>query len=138
MGEWGCRLALGVRTWRGILARATVLRASTRKHVRISLFERFFLPRRAGREQALGRLGLGLGSLGVAPSGQGASDHELHFGIVRGRVLELVGDLPGLGELLRLEHELQGVQEKLSDLLTALDRKSTRLNSSHSQISYAV
>src|SRR2546430_5603130 len=46
---------------------------------------------------------------------------------------------PLLGSALTSEHITTDYSEALIELVTpALDRKSTRLNSSHSQISYAV
>src|SRR2546430_10014461 len=56
-------------------------------------------------------------------------------GTAAGRVLGVVaGGLLRAGQRVLVTHHLdpQGVEERL------LDRKSTRLNSSHSQISYAV
>src|SRR2546427_4728132 len=45
-----------------------------------------------------------------------------------------------IGPLIRLDNERSPVQERLEPLGAGshIDRKSTRLNSSHSQISYAV
>src|SRR5690349_23255950 len=42
------------------------------------------------------------------------------------------------GPMLRLHIGLEGLDDLKSDLVEALDRKSTRLNSSHVEISYAV
>src|SRR3712207_8113847 len=54
-------------------------------------------------------------------------------------------DLVALGQVGRAEHVLRALDERVGGLarhdhddLTVLDRKSTRLNSSHANISYAV
>src|SRR5688572_31374156 len=57
-----------------------------------------------------------------------------------GGITALVQRLEGAGHLVRRRHptDRRSVLVELSDELVARDRKSTRLNSSHSQISYAV
>src|SRR2546427_4619810 len=55
------------------------------------------------------------------------------------RVVEAVGmHFIGRGEAREALRAAAGVRVQLARLLVPLDRKSTRLNSSHSQISYSV
>src|SRR3712207_7645552 len=51
-------------------------------------------------------------------------------------LLQHVARRAGRAQLLSLEHELGDVRDQVLD--RGLDRKSTRLNSSHANISYAV
>src|SRR2546430_12833464 len=73
----------------------------------------------------------------------GAADHRLLevFGVVLGKGVDLGGKERPFHLRPRLEafQPLAHVEEKAGlGLLAVGDRKSTRLNSSHSQISYAV
>src|SRR3712207_8748633 len=65
-------------------------------------------------------------------------EHVLHRALVRGTLLAVAPVL--VGELPRLQRILRALLEALELLLLGQvqDRKSTRLNSSHANISYAV
>src|SRR2546430_9145737 len=63
--------------------------------------------------------------------GKGKEAERAH--IADGSLERLIGEYTREAGVRQLEREIQGVLRK-----AALDRKSTRLNSSHSQISYAV
>src|SRR3972149_6583153 len=78
----------------------------------------------AGRMRAFDRAGRQVGTAGVLPLGNGRLYGELWLPL---------GVLPRV----RTELEAPGLRRPVATWHT-LDRKSTRLNSSHSQISYAV
>src|SRR2546427_3669538 len=86
--------------------------------------------------------GLGVGGgLDLGRAGFGALRHAGLFGIQLAQGLLLVGRLLLLAgaQLELLAPAAQSLaQQGMGGMLGAEDRKSTRLNSSHSQISYAV
>src|SRR3712207_7404210 len=67
----------------------------------------------------------------TAPKGRLSDERELLLGQSRGLARDL--DLPRLDLLGVRDHQLENPV-----VVTSLDRKSTRLNSSHANISYAV
>src|SRR2546430_6099827 len=78
---------------------------------------------------------------GFAPWGGGPA-FKRRIALVLGNRQQLVWDLPP-EETFQLNRAIYDIaepdyRERLAELVALLDRKSTRLNSSHSQISYAV
>src|SRR3712207_8881312 len=76
---------------------------------------------------------------GTASGGELAEEVLIGEPVVRG-IAELVGDHPLGPRLLALRQlgQERVLDQALQHLVPGLDRKSTRLNSSHANISYAV